>query len=264
MYTSALRLNSHGDTFVFAQKIDGSTENHTEIFTIGVDGNNVKRLTRNNFWDLYPAWSPDNTQIAFLSQRGNDLDIYLMNADGSNQQLLYDSGSHDADIDWVGNTIVFTSMFKIWRLTDDGTSPTPITNLPNAGQWGTANLPVGDYDPRLRADGGKIVFERLEDPNSPHGNYNLFVINVDGTGETRLTNTGYAQGLANWSHSGDRIAYMVAAINNEGSYDIYVMDADGTNNRNATPSYFPANFLCHSPIFSKDEATIYFIGQWSE
>ncbi len=263
VFTSALQLNTDGDTLVFAQKIDGSNDNNTEIFTIGVDGKNLKRITNNSFWDLYPAWSPDGTQIAFLSKREKDLDIYVMNTDGSNQHKLYDSGSHDADIDWAGDTIVFTSMSKIWRIKDDGTSPTQITNLPNAGQWGTANLPVGDYDPRLSSDGDKIVFERLEDPNSTHGNYNIFTVNVDGTGETRLTSTGYAQGLANWSHDGGRIVYVVAAINNEGKYDIYVMNNDGTNNHNATPSYFPANFLCHSPVFSEDDSKIYFIGQWS-
>jgi TolB protein len=263
VYTSALRLNIDGDTLVFVQKIGGSNDNNTEIFTIGVDGENFKRITSNSFWDLYPAWSPDGTQIAFLSKREKDLDIYVMNTDGSNQHKLYDSESNDADIDWVSDTIVFTSMFKIWRIKDDGTAPTQITNLSNSGQWGTANLPVGDYDPQLRSDGAKIVFERLEDPNSTHGNYNIFTINVDGTGENRLTSTGYAQGLANWSHDGDRIVYVVAAINNEGKYDIYVMNADGTNNHNATPSYFPTNFLCHSPVFSKDNSKIYFIGQWS-
>jgi Tol biopolymer transport system component len=263
VYTSALRLNTDGDTLVFAQKIDGSNGNNTEIFTIGVDGENLKRITSNSFWDLYPAWSPDGTQIAFLSKREKDLDIYVMNTDGSDQHKLYDSGSNDADIDWAGDTLVFTSMFKIWRINDDGTAPTQVTNLPNAGQWGTTNLPVGDYDPRLSSDGTKIVFERLEDPNSTHGNYNIFTINVDGTGETRLTSTGYAQGLANWSHDGDRIVYVVAAIDNEGKYDMYVMNADGASNHNVTPSYFPANFLCYSPVFSKDDSKIYFIGQWS-
>ena len=261
-YTSALQLNTAGDTLVFAQKIGGSSDNNTEIFTIGVDGGNLKRVTSNSFWDLYPAWSPDGTQIAFLSKREKDLDIYVMNTDGSNQRKLYDSGSNDADIDWAGDTIVFTSMFNIWSIKDDGTTPTQVTDLPNAGQWGTANLPMGDYDPRLSVDGAKIVFERLEDPNSTHGSYNIFTVNVDGTGETRVTNNGYAQGLANWSHDSNRIVYVVAAINNEGKYDMYVVNADGTNNHNATPSYFPANFLCSAPVFSKDDTKVYFIGQW--
>jgi Tol biopolymer transport system component len=262
MYTSALRLNNHGDRFVFAQKIDGTSELNTEICTIGVDGENLQRLTNNTYWDLYPAWSPDDTQIAFLSNRTKDLDIYVMNADGTNEHLLFDSGSHDADIDWASDTIAFTSRFKIWTIKDDGTDPTQVTDPADAGQWGAANLPIGDYDPRLSVDGTKIVFERLEDADTLHGSYNIYAINSDGTEENRLTNTGYAQGLASWSHSGDKIIYSVAAIGNAGKYDIYVMNADSTNNRNVTPNYFPTSFLCYSPIFSEDDSKIYFIGQW--
>ena len=263
LYTSALRLNKQAEKFVFAQKT-GETDESTEIVTIDVDGQNLQRLTDNNYWDLYPAWSPDGMRIAFLSKRDNDLDIYMMNTNGSDQHMFYDSGSHDADIDWAGDTIVFTSGFKIWSIKDDGTRLTQITNPTNAGQWGQANLPIGDYDPRLRSEGLKIVFERLEDPESSHGNYNIFTINSDGAQETRLTNTNYSQGLASWSRSGDRIVYVVAAINNEGKYDMYMMEADGSDNHSITPEYFPSNFLCYSPIFSKDDSEIYFIGQWYE
>jgi Tol biopolymer transport system component len=248
--------------FVFAQKTGGSSDESMEIFAIDVDGQNLLRLTDNGYFDLYPAWSPDGTRIAFLSKRNNDLDIYMMNADGSDQHLFYDSGLNDADIDWAGDTIVFTSGFKIWGIKDDGTGLTRITNPAGAGQWGSANLPIGDYDPRLRSDGLKIVFERLEDPESLHGGYNLFSVNVDGTEETRLTSTNYAQGLASWSHSGDRIVYGVAAIGEEGKYDMYMMEADGADNRNITPEYFASDFLCYSPMFSLDDSEIYFIGQW--
>lgn len=263
IYTSALRLNKQVEKFVFTQKT-GETDESTEIFTTDVDGQNLERLTDNNYWDLYPAWSPDGMRIAFLSKRANDLDIYMMKADGSDQHMFYDSGSHDADIDWASDTIVFTSGFKIWSIKDDGTRLTLITNPTNAGQWGQANLPIGDYDPRLRPDGLKIVFERLEDPESSHGNYNIFTINSDGAQETRLTNTNYSQGLASWSHSGDRIVYVVAAMNIEGKYDMYMMEADGSDNHSITPEYFPSNFLCYSPIFSQDDSEIYFIGQWYE
>jgi len=262
IYTSALRLNNHGDKFVFAQKIDGTNDNNTEIFTIGTDGKNLKRLTNNSYWDLYPAWSPDDTQIAFLSKRQQDLDIYVMNADGTNQHKLYDSGSHDADIDWADGILTFTSGFKIWTIKNNGTDPVQVTNPSNAGQWGNANLPIGDYDPRLSHDGARIVFERLENTTSVHGSYNMFVINGNGTGENRLTNTGYSQGLASWSHQDDRIVYIVAAVQNEGKYDIYMMNDDGTDTHNITPNYFPAQFLCYSPIFSRDDSGIYFIGHW--
>lgn len=258
----SMRLNNRGDTIVFSQKMDGDANEHFEINTIGVDGANFKRLTGNALWDLYPAWSPDDSRIAFLSWRETDLDIYVMNADGSNARLLFNSGSHDADIDWVGDRIVFTSNSRIWTIKSDGSGAIQITNPPKAGEWGQANLPFGDYDPRLSPDGTRIVFERLEGDTNPQGNYNLYLVNVDGSGETRLTQDGASQGLAGWSHAGDRIVYILAAVNGEGKYDIYAMNANGTDSRNATPQYFPPNFLVHNAVFSKDDTRIYFIGEW--
>ena len=259
-----IHINDESDRFVFSMKIGGTQNENEEICTVDSDGGSFVQITNNNQWDLYPCWSPDGTEIAFLTWRDDDLDIYVMDADGGNVDSLYDSGSHDADIDWVGDTIVFTAFSQIWRMNSDGSQPTQLTDPPNAGQWGDTNLPFGDYDPRLSPDGSQIVFERLEDDVSVHGNYNLFIINTDGTGETRLTDSGYAQGVARWSNAGDRFIYIVAAINDEGKYDIYMINADGADVQNITPDYFPANFLCYSPLFSPDDQTIYFIGEWWE
>jgi Tol biopolymer transport system component len=104
----------------------------------------------------------------------------------------------------------------------------------------------------------------LEDPNTPHGSYNFFVVNSDGTGELRLTSNGYSQGLASWSHAGTELVYVVSAIDGQGKYDMYMMKADGTDNHNITPDYFPTGFLCYAPIFSKDDSKVFFIGQWWE
>lgn len=257
----ALRLDNGGDSLLFAA---GDTEASMEIYSISTDGNNLERLTDNEYFDVYPVWSPDGTRVAFLTRRDKDLDIYLMGADGADNRKLYDSGFNDADIDWVGEAIVFTSQFSIWKMNADGTDPTQVTFLPGRGEWGNANLPKGDYDPRLRPDGKKIVFERMEDTSQPNGSYNFFTVNMDGSGQTQLTDNGYAQGIANWSHTGDRLVYVVAAINGAGKYDIYLMNADGMDNQNITPDYFPADFLCHSPVFSVNDASIFFIGQWWE
>jgi TolB protein len=194
--------------------------------------------------------------------RQTDLDLYLVKADGSSLRKLYDSGAHDADIDWVGNRIVFTSNNRIWMIQADGTNPAPVTQPPRAGEWGKTNLPFGDYDPRLSPDGNQIVFERLEGDDSPHGKCNLFLVNTDGGGETRLTNNGYSQGLASWSHAGDKLVYTVAAVGDQGQYDLYIMNSDGTYNHNITPNYFPDFFLAHAAIFSLDDTKVYFIGEW--
>ena len=259
-----LRLNNQGDTFVFSMKINGTSNNNSEICLLKLENQNFVRLTNNDYWDLYPAWSPDDATIAFLSYRENNLDIYKMNNDGSNQHKFYDSGSHDADIHWIKNTIVFTSGSKIWKINDDGTNPTLLTNPPRAGEWGNANLPFGDYDPNIHPDASKIIFERLENDTSSHGNYNIFSINIDGSEEMRLTDNSYTQGFPTWSHSGEKILLLITAIHDEGKYDLYMMNADGSDFKTITPDYFPNNFLCHAGIFSLDDTIIYFIGQWWE
>jgi len=259
-----IKIDKKNENFVFCQKIGGQDNEHREVCTLKIDGSNYHRLTNNTLWDLYPVWSPDNTQIAFLSFREDDLDIYTMDADGSNIKKLFDSGFHDADIHWETDKIVFTSNSSIWMMNEDGTEPMQLTHPPKQGQWGNANLPFGDYDPRLSPDGQKIIFSRLENDSSPHGKYNFFMINSDGSAETRLTNTEYTQGLSSWSTSGKKIVFIVSGIDDLGKYDLYSMNSDGTNIRDITPEYFPNVFLCHSAVFSNDDSIIYFVGEWWE
>jgi Tol biopolymer transport system component len=267
LYSSEMRiaylsLNKRGDRLAFSQLFGGSAKENEEIYTLDLIDGKLKRLTNNISWDLYPVWSPDGSRIAFLTMRDQNLDIFVMEEDGSNQRKLFDSGYHDADIDWIGNKIVFTSRSRIWIMHDDGTVEVQVTEPPDAGVWGNANLPFGDYDPRLSPDGREIAFERMEDDASPHGNYNIYIIGADGSDETRLTDSGYSQGIVNWSHSGDKMVFIVAAIGEEGKYDLYMMNSDGSSLIDTTPDYFPANFLCYTPVFSIDDSKIFFIGEW--
>ena len=259
----SISLNPITQRLVFSQILDGNSNEYFEICTITTDGNNFTRLSNNMVWDLYPSWAPDGKRLAFL-RFNKTLDIYTMNAYGANSSLLYDSGEHDADICWGASGIVFTRNSSIWMMNENGTEPKQVTRPPRQGEWGQANLPFGDYDPRLSPDGQCIVFTRLVDDLSIHGNYDFYRINIDGSGETRLTTTGYSQGLLSWSHSGTMLTFIVSAIEDTGQYDIYIMDADGANQRNITPTYFPNNFLCHSVVFSGDDSTLYFVGEWWE
>ncbi len=259
---TTLRLNGDSDLFVFSKRIDGSGDAHEEICTVSVDGRGFRRLTENGHMDVYPSWSPDGSKIAFLSMRGETLDIYVMDADGENEAMLYDSGFHDADIHWVRGRIAFTRNSQIWVMEEDGTGARRVTDPPRAGEWGDAVLPFGDYDPRISPGGGWIVFERMVDDASPHGNYELYSISVDGSGETKLTDTGWTQGLASWSHSGKKIVYIVSAVGTEGRYDIYLMNADGSGATDLTSGIFPPGFLAHCAVFSADDSRIYFVGEW--
>ena len=90
------------------------------------------------------------------------------------------------------------------------------------------------------------------------------MVDVDGSNETRLTDSGYSQGIVSWSHSGPRLVYVVGAIEGEGKYDMYMIYSDGSNITDITPGYFPSEFLCHTPVFSADDSKVFFIGQWWE
>jgi len=261
---AGLRLNGLGDSFVFSQKADETSDTTEEIYALSVDGVDLRRITTNDFWDLYPVWSPDAAKLAFLSQRASSLGIYIMNADGSGARVLLDSEEHEADIDWRGDQIVFTRESSVWIMQSDGTGVQKLTEPPRAGEWGNANLPFGDYDPRLSPDGTKVLFERMVGDQSTHGEYDFFIVDIQHLEETRLTRSGYSQGLASWSKSGDRIAYIVAAIGEAGKYDLYTTNVDGTGTRDITPPYFPSKFLCHSVVFSGDDRIIYFVGEWWE
>jgi len=257
---SGLRLSPLRDKLAFAMRVGGGTDAHTEICVINFDGSGFRLVTNNTVWDTYPAWSPNGEQLVFLSFN-ETFDLHVINLDGSNESVLYASEFHDADVDWVGDKLAFTRESSIWLINSDGSNPKQVTNFSRKGEWGQANLPFGDYDPRLSPDGTRIVFERLINDSSIHGNYEIFLINIDGSSEVRLTNTSYSQGFATWSPSGERIAFLVAAINNEGHYRLYEMNADGSNVNQVTPSNLPSNFLCHAPVYY-NETVLLFTGQW--
>jgi Tol biopolymer transport system component len=185
-----------------------------------------------------------------------------MNSDGGNQRLLYDSGGHDADLDWVGDHIVFTRDSQIWMMNGDGTHVHQLTDPTNAGVWGNSVLPFGDYDPRISPDGSLVVFERLVNDTTEHGNYELFIIGVDGEGEHNITGTGWTQGIAQWSSTGEELIYLVSAIGLEGRYDIYRINADGSGITDLSSELYPPGFLAHHPIYAGDDSTIYFVGHW--
>jgi Tol biopolymer transport system component len=69
-------------------------------------------LTNNDFKDVSPKWSPDGSKIAFSSERDSKLQIYVMNANGSEEiQLTFDKWINYSPV-WSpdGSEILYTSV----------------------------------------------------------------------------------------------------------------------------------------------------------
>jgi len=63
-------------------------DNFDDVWTIDPDGTDLTRLTDSPGPDFDPSWSPDGTRIAFRSERSGEPEIWVMNADGTEQRRL--------------------------------------------------------------------------------------------------------------------------------------------------------------------------------
>jgi Tol biopolymer transport system component len=97
---------------------------------------------------------------------------------------------------------------------------------------------------------GKIAFERFTTSGNPPPDAALYLIDEDGTNETRLTSGA----VPSWSPDGQKIAFVSIPRDGKPS-DIYVLDADGTNKVRVADD--PA--AGHGPAWSPDGEQIAFV-----
>jgi TolB protein len=87
-------------------------DENSEVFVADGDGSNPRNLTKNPFFDGWPAWSPDGRKIAFASnRRGHGYQIFLMDADGANLRLVANTEGRGTAPRWSpdGKVIYFTN-----------------------------------------------------------------------------------------------------------------------------------------------------------
>jgi TolB protein len=90
-------LSPDGKTLVFASDANGNLD----IYVVGIDGIDAKRLTIDPGPDSTPAWSPDGQWIVFSSERTGDAEIYIMRPDGSDVRQVTDNAAEDTTPVWA-------------------------------------------------------------------------------------------------------------------------------------------------------------------
>ena len=74
----------------------------SQIFVMNSDGSGLTNISNDSFYNREPSWSPDGSQIVFISDRASgsgDEDIYVMDADGSNVTRLTTDVGNEGVVD---------------------------------------------------------------------------------------------------------------------------------------------------------------------
>ncbi|WP_162908212.1 DUF11 domain-containing protein [Allorhizocola rhizosphaerae] len=201
------------------------------------DGSAVTRLTPfGPDTNIAPVASPDGTRVVFGSDRTGTRELWTMNADGSNQVQLTTTGVEGTIWDWSPTgRIVYRTGGKLVMINEDGSgTPTVLTN--------------GD-EPAVAPDGSKVAFTRFT-----VSTFELWVINIDGTGETRVTSVathGFEPFEPDWSPDGTKIVFV--SRGGSPTNKIRTINADGTG---VTELATTARFSNVKPRWSPDSTKI--------
>ena len=231
----------------------------SDLFVADPDGSNPVNLTQTPdlaYNDFEAAWSADGTRLAFVSASG----IWTMDGDGSfaGPLTLGYAPSWSADgskIYYERPEIFYPSQgkFEIYGMNADGTGQVSLTRdfggedpvasprgdriafAHGSGRIHTMNLdgtdirPVSSQDafhPEWSPDGSQIVYARWRCCGTP---VDLWIVNADGSGERRLTDTPGAELSAVFSPDGEHILFQRPG--DPVGDEVWIMNADGSGER---------------------------------
>ena len=169
-----------------------------------------------------------------------------MNADGSDVERLTHSDAWELSLTWSPDArrIAFTSASF-----SDGDWGIYVMNADGSGVERLTSPLTEAAHPAWSPDGQRIAFS-----SNPDGHMEIYAMNADGSGVERLTSCSDAVSSSPaWSPDGQRIAFARTvrdrrtALWRPGEWDIYVMDADGSDAERLTYFGFKSTFPAWSP-----------------
>jgi Tol biopolymer transport system component len=213
---------------------DRETPGHDDIYMMNANGSNQIRLTTNQVQDSNPTFSPSGTLIAFDSDRDGNENIYRMNAsdtdadgNGDNLKRLTKNTTNDEEPAFSANgkKIAFVSD----RISPGGNRDIYVMKAKPEGKKNRPHIlsqnAADDSEPSFSPDGTKIVFTSGRD--DPQGD--IYVMNSEGTGVTRLTSNPAFDSDPNFSPDGTKIVFRSGRVVGDNS-EVFVMDAVDSDN----------------------------------
>lgn len=210
-------LSGQGDRVVYSSTRDGQQD----LFVADLDGQNEVQLTSRTASDYRPAFSRDGAHIAFVSEVSGNREIWLLDVNTGARTQLTDDPAEDTfpAFDATGQRVLFTS----YR---DGHAQTYAVGVDGTGLVNLSDGAFADYTPCAAPDSSRILFTRTDgvsdlwvmDPDGSNqqkllaidgsewhaswtpdsqrivfysdvsGNQEIYIVGVDGSGLTNLTN----------------------------------------------------------------------------
>jgi Tol biopolymer transport system component len=226
-----------------------------DVYVMEADGSNVRPVAGRPGPEFDAAWAPDGRSVVYRdSRRGineND-EVYVVRADGSTVRNLSRDPANDWGPDWSpdGTTIAFNS-------DRDGGFMSGYLVSPDGSGLRRIEADVWIEYPSFSPDGARIAFMGHDG-----GDYDIYVADLATGAARRLTEAPGSDGWPAWSPDGSTIAF--ASERDDCLYaaeaapcwtdpggeagehnDVWLMDADGSNQRRATPEF--GQFVTWSP-----------------
>jgi Tol biopolymer transport system component len=205
---------------------------NVDLYAVGPDGSERRRLTNHPASDVNPALSPDGRWIAFVSDRAGHSQIYVMPAGGGPAMALTEGTAEFHDPVWSpdGSRIAFasnrTGNGDVYVMDADGRNVVQVTGLGLRPEppdiIGAGDTRQFEGSPTWSPDGTRIAFSGEIGENAE-----IFVMDADGSDVVQVTDDPAGDWDPAWSPDGSWIAFHTSR--GDRARDIYVVRPDGSD-----------------------------------
>lgn len=210
-------------SIIYNSKQDGNFE----VYTMNPDGSNPKNISNHPKTDYAFCWSKKRNAIYFYSNRDGNDEIYKMNTDGSVIENISNHSASDRvpEVSKNGKWLAFQSN------RDEKSGEIYLMNLESKNTIRLTNNDLYEESPCFSSNGKKILFTRQISEKKDTvevNNGEIFILDLKTKKEIRLTHKDGFDSGAKFSPNQKQIAFY-GKDEITGNYDIFLMNADGTN-----------------------------------